>query len=287
MLAIECDGPKYYSSRVARDRDRLREQMLGKLGWRIHRIWSTDWYRNRTESVQHLMAALDDARLAPKLEAATAAPTHLDVTVDEQAMVEGGAEFVIEITGGSWVDEVPTYEMCRSLRIAVAGELHLVAVDRLAMAVEDIVSVEAPVHIDEVVRRLRVLWGLGRAGSRIRAAVESAVRACVRRKQIEFRKNFLYLPKKPALVRRRGVDPPARIEFICNEEISEAIKLVLRRQFATEAEDLVTAVARVFGIQSTSEATAARISAVLRDGPEFARAWTIDEAEVVRLIERV
>jgi hypothetical protein len=233
------------------------------------------------------MAAVEDARVAPKPQAGPPAPTYSDLTVDQQQVREGRAGFVTEITGGSWVDEVPTYEMCRSIRIAVAGELHLVPVDRLAMAVEDIVSVEGPVHIDEVVRRLRVLWGLGRAGSRIRAAVENAVRVCIRRKQIEFKRDFLYFSTKPVLVRRRDGDPPARIEYISNEEISEAIKLVLRRQFATEAEELITAVARVFGIQSTSEMTAARINTVLRDDPNMGWAWTIDGADVVRIVERV
>lgn len=42
VLAIECDGATYHSSYTARDRDRLRQQQLENLGWRFHRIWSTD-----------------------------------------------------------------------------------------------------------------------------------------------------------------------------------------------------------------------------------------------------
>ncbi|WP_405288547.1 DUF3320 domain-containing protein, partial [Methanobrevibacter sp.] len=47
ILGIQCDGHNYASSKVARDRDRLREQVLKGLGWNIYHIWSTDWYRNR------------------------------------------------------------------------------------------------------------------------------------------------------------------------------------------------------------------------------------------------
>ena len=46
LLGIECDGASYHSARSARDRDRLRQQVLEGLGWTIHRIWSTDWFRN-------------------------------------------------------------------------------------------------------------------------------------------------------------------------------------------------------------------------------------------------
>ena len=46
VLAIECDGASYHGARSARDRDRLRQLVLERLGWRFHRIWSTDWFSN-------------------------------------------------------------------------------------------------------------------------------------------------------------------------------------------------------------------------------------------------
>lgn len=58
MLAIECDGATYHSSRSARDRDRLRQQALERMGWSIHRIWSTDWFRNPRAQLDHLKAIL-------------------------------------------------------------------------------------------------------------------------------------------------------------------------------------------------------------------------------------
>jgi very-short-patch-repair endonuclease len=55
VLAIECDGATYHSSQSARDRDRLRQDHLENLGWRFHRIWSTDWFRaaRRKRSSSH------------------------------------------------------------------------------------------------------------------------------------------------------------------------------------------------------------------------------------------
>ena len=46
LLAIECDGATYHSSFSARSRDRLRQQVLEGLGWKVYRIWSTDWFRD-------------------------------------------------------------------------------------------------------------------------------------------------------------------------------------------------------------------------------------------------
>jgi len=57
VLAIECDGASYHSAYTARDRDRLRQQHLEALGWRFHRIWSTDWFMQRDREIDRAVAA--------------------------------------------------------------------------------------------------------------------------------------------------------------------------------------------------------------------------------------
>lgn len=54
VLGIECDGATYHSAKSARDRDRLREEILRRLGWKLYRIWSTDWFRARAKELKKL-----------------------------------------------------------------------------------------------------------------------------------------------------------------------------------------------------------------------------------------
>ena len=61
VLAIEADGASYHSSPTARDRDRLRQEHLERLGWRFHRIWSTEWFNNREVEVKRAVEAWRDA----------------------------------------------------------------------------------------------------------------------------------------------------------------------------------------------------------------------------------
>jgi very-short-patch-repair endonuclease len=61
VLAIECDGTTYHSSPTARDRDRLRQEHLERLGWRFHRIWSQDWFFHRESEVARARAAYESA----------------------------------------------------------------------------------------------------------------------------------------------------------------------------------------------------------------------------------
>ena len=61
VLAIEADGASYHSSINARERDRLRQEHLERLGWRFHRIWSTEWFRNREAEADRAFDAWRDA----------------------------------------------------------------------------------------------------------------------------------------------------------------------------------------------------------------------------------
>jgi very-short-patch-repair endonuclease len=62
-LAIECDGASYHSQPTARERDRLRQELLESRGWKFHRIWSTDWFRDPDLEVKRCLEALETALL--------------------------------------------------------------------------------------------------------------------------------------------------------------------------------------------------------------------------------
>ena len=60
LLGIECDGATYHSARSARDRDRLREEVLRGQGWILYRVWSTDWFRDPKGEMRKLVAFIED-----------------------------------------------------------------------------------------------------------------------------------------------------------------------------------------------------------------------------------
>jgi very-short-patch-repair endonuclease len=58
LAGVECDGATYHRSATARDRDRLREMVLNGLGWKIRRIWSTDWWMDASSAAEKIHARL-------------------------------------------------------------------------------------------------------------------------------------------------------------------------------------------------------------------------------------
>lgn len=71
ILAVECDGATYHSAKWARERDRLRQEILEQQGWIFYRIWSTDWFRNPLKEKQKLVQAIESAYLKQPIERPT------------------------------------------------------------------------------------------------------------------------------------------------------------------------------------------------------------------------
>lgn len=81
LLGIECDGATYHRARWARDRDRLRQDVLEDQGWTIHRIWSTDWFQRPAEQLRGIASKIERARtrgeMSTEESAASRASDHL------------------------------------------------------------------------------------------------------------------------------------------------------------------------------------------------------------------
>ena len=264
LVAIECDGAKYHSSPVARDRDRLREQILRKLGWQIHRIWSTDWYRSRRDTENRLLQVIrnlkEGTHSSRDSEADRTAEDNVQRPADEEGPVSQAA---IERDLPEGI-KVPLYGVCQKLPFKNRGDLHLQPVEQLAFNVIHITEEEGPIHAHEVIHRMRSLWGLGRTGDRIVEIVKKAIRVAVKQGKIELRGKFLWMPnQRKVVVRKRTDDPKPDIQLICEEEIQEAVRVVLKAQFSTALEDLALAASRLLGFQATRDDTCRKIQRVI------------------------
>lgn len=243
-LGVECDGWMYHSSKVARDRDRLRQEVLERLGWKIYRIWGTAWYRNRNEQEERLRTAIADA-----IHAGPQAPAPIRRV--------GPAELESEQFEPVALDKAPSwtvpYRIAKpTLETRRLPEMHLPEAQwRLRQLIEHVVTVEGPVLDTLVLRRAREAWGVGRAGRRIRDTFDTAVRALARSGAITADRNGFLARTGGEIqaVRIPGDDPEARrgAEEVPLAEMRLAVTNLIADAKRVRRDELTFEVARLFG----------------------------------------
>lgn len=246
MLAIECDGATYHSAVWARERDRLRQEILEGLGWRFHRVWSTDWFHRRNEEVRRLEAALvSAANDTPATEPEDDLPVDEDVQQDNEVV-----EVDAPIDSG-----LPDYQVAQ-FAVQSAIEPHDMPVSSMAPIVQKVVAMEGPVHEEEIARRVASLFGKQKAGSRIVAAVDKALLYAKRSDPPLVESDGFWMTRDavaqvPLRNRSRALPSLRKAAMLPPTEIAEAIRKVLGDNGALSWDELPRAVALLFGFQRT------------------------------------
>ena len=254
ILGIECDGAAYHSARSARDRDRLRQEVLEGLGWRLHRIWSTDWFRNPQQETDKLLAAIraaKDIASGPKVEI---------LTDDDLAELEGDAESEIEpvpaandIDGSVLPSNTVEYEECAPT-VPYGRNLSALSIVEIARISLVVVEAEGPIHTEEVARRIREGFGLQKTDNLILADVRAGLHYLSRNATVVRDGEFwLAAGRKVSRVRNRrnAPLPLKRAAMIAPAEYQVAISTIISEAVAISHDDLVVETARLFGFDRT------------------------------------
>lgn len=267
-LGVECDGRMYHSSAVARDRDRLRQEVLERLGWRIYRIWGTSWYRYRSEQEERLKTAIaaaifdtrDHQTGPPPKAAASALP-------QEQSFEEVA------------LDKAPSWTVAYRVASPTGPrpwvEMHLPEAQHdLRRMIIEVVEVEGPIEDELLLRRVREAWEVGRAGNRIRDAFKAALESLRRRGQVSrTERSYTYthasqlqvvrVPGSNHLAERPAMQIP-------RTEAKLAVRHIIDDARRVSRDELTSEVSRLFGWNRRGPDIAAAldgaVDALVREG---------------------
>lgn len=244
VLAIECDGADYHSSKTARDRDRLRQEILERMGWKFYRIWSTDWFRNKQAEKQRL---LDAAKKALENSPVKAGSADVENNGFSETVVEKHFEF-------------PKYEMADALALARKYRGDIPAVTRA------IVEAEAPVSEEWLLKRIVFLFDKReKVTNVVRAEFNRRMWNCARYGIV--RKNgFLYLQDREIPMLRVPADgaEPREIKYIELHELATGLKEILRQNVCAEKQGLFKLLAQNLGFSRMGDAISEQMESALK-----------------------
>lgn len=263
IAAVECDGAAYHAALWARERDRLRQDVLENLGWKFHRIWSTDWFLRREHEINRLSDALLRAREAASDGIAVRGANmgcHLQIPVGDPVADEAIDIEHLTLTA-------PPYQRARVMSHRME-EPHEAPLGHLADLVQQIVAVEGPIHVDELARRVSTAFGKSRTGNRIVEATRRAV-SSARQRDVNLRQNGKFVltaeqdEAPPIRDRRAETGALLKVEYLPPMEIAAAAHRVRSECGTMPPEEMTRAVARLLGFQRVGANLSKAILAVV------------------------
>ena len=236
-----------------RDRDILRQDVLKSQGWKIYRLWSTDWFRDREKALQGILNAIELAQNSPAEESVQATPT-AEVNQETNSQTDKPEDF-IEI-------QEPTSAVKKKYS---AGKLYQkFSVERkrnskvlmnkarypeLADVIAGIIEVESPIHQDLIVERLKEVYGVSKAGANIHKNAVSAAKVAAGRYGYKSRSKFIYKNDSHTdRFRLSSAGEERDLSHIAPEEIENAILYLVEDQFGFAREQISKAVLEIFGL---------------------------------------
>jgi hypothetical protein len=282
LLGVECDGATYHSAATARDRDKVRSAILEGLGWKLLRVWSTEWWFNRERAAEQLHQALEAAleadrqartEAAEAMEAAANEDVPLEIIddpVDETASEDDDAVLYAK---QAYVDDVLPMSFPPmsghepgTYRLTEFGDLtSLIDAETfyepsyypaLRKLVARVVETEGPIAESQLVNRIARAHGFQRSGSRIRNLV-----MFLARQQHHVVSDGGNEPFVWNSVEALTMGVPARFP-VSEEHIRQIEHIALAELRATGSDDPVE-IARMFGIRRLSASARSRIEAAV------------------------
>lgn len=259
ICGIECDGVAYHSLETARDRDRLRQQVLEARGWTIHRLWSTDWFKDRAGQIERLLRLIEQSRLSVESEkesdrvARERIRTQESVESEMKTVEESKlAQELVESLESAKPYVRPAshpYKVTSGIDQFEGSELLMAPDSQLLGSIETIVKTEGPIHEKDLLTRVAEMWGT-KAGSRIQRRIGNVCRKAISESLIVQRGEFYWADSGQCRVRSRaGTKIPA--SRVAPEEYELAIKNVLANGHGFSRKQLINEVRSVFGFERT------------------------------------
>ncbi|MEO8704452.1 MAG: DUF3320 domain-containing protein [Kofleriaceae bacterium] len=290
VLGIECDGGAYATAAVARDRDRLRPQALAQLGWRLHRIWSLDWWTDPDREIQRAHAAIVTAiaatrqrRTVPTLRAAPrvtrVAPPVIQIPakhVDTAPVEAVDVGTLPTLAAGSSPIKLARNAIAIGPYTAAAippgrrtpddlfAPRHLA---ELGKVVEQVLAAEAPMHVDLLARRVGAYFGIGRLSQRVTDQVRLALEG---RGRFGDEHDVVWRldqdPQAVPGVRVAGNSPTGKRDIveIPLSELAAAARIVVERAAGITTNDLVRDAARLIGFARITDQVTSRMAQGVR-----------------------
>ena len=244
ILGILLDGDSYRSAKTTRDREVAQLTVLKGLGWKLHRVWTMDWWDNSRKELDRILDRIKN--IENEVDNDPEVPAEIP---DEPLKPEAPKPMTAKDEGV--LVEYKTANLRERTVMPedfVSGRYE----KGIIQAVNAVMKAEAPISHKLLVKRVVQSYGIARAGSRIQEYMDKIFISLKLAATTQNGEKFYWNPdQKPSNYNIVRISPEGETkrdtDDIPLKEAYNAVHYVLTKQISLSEDDLIREAARLMG----------------------------------------
>ncbi len=228
ICGIETDFGQYKNIKSTTDRERIRQNVLRSLGWKVYHIWSNDYYRNAKVELENIFNFIDASKVQTK-----------DDEIQKKQNVEFARKTVTVTKLEEFTCEYKKYSGQKRRSAVLSSSVDLIKL------IQNIVAIESPIHTTVLKKRLLEITNK----EQFTETEQDCFNASLLNTGLLYEEDFLINQSNKVWIRNRlDQDTNIRkIDHINDLELLQAIKYTIDRGLAATIEEIVREVHALLG----------------------------------------
>lgn len=228
ICGIETDFGAYKTIKSTTDRERIRQNVLRSLGWKVYHIWSNDYYRNAKVELESIFNFIDASKNQTK-----------DDETQKKTELKFTRKTAVEVKLEEFTCEYKKYTGQKRRSAVLTSE------EDLLKLIQGIVTAESPMHTSVLKKRLLEITNK----EQFTDSETECFTGCLLKTPFLYEEDFLINEGSKVWIRnRKEQDLTVRkMDHINFREILQTIKYTIDRGLAATIEEIIREVHNLLG----------------------------------------
>ncbi|MFI3329008.1 MAG: DUF4011 domain-containing protein [bacterium] len=228
ICGIETDFGAYKTIKSTTDRERIRQNVLRSLGWKVYHIWSNDYYRNAKVELENIFNFIDASKSQTK-----------DDEIQKKAEVKFTRKTAVEVKLEEFACEYKKYTGQKRRSAVLSSDVDLIKL------IQGIVNAETPMHTSVLKKRLLEVTNK----EQFTDTEQECFTKCLLETGFLYEEDFLINESSKIWIRNRTDQDLSirKIDHINDRELIQTIKYTIDRGLAATIEEIIREVHNLLG----------------------------------------
>ncbi len=256
LAGILIDGYRYAQRRTVRDRDKLSELVLGRLGWHIIKVWSIEWWYDEEKQIESILSQIHEIEKKP-LEERNETNRPEENNRKKESIQDKINSLIIQEEEG---EKETVFEPVILEAVSLPNKSFYTSkgLPIIREQIRQIIDCESPISFSRLSKIIIHSWGFSRSGAQLEAVIQDSLNSMMLFETIEEKGKFLWKDEKQfetySIFRQKG-EERRELEDISKVELANGNYNIMKTALRLPKSDLMRELSKQLGFSRVTGKT--------------------------------